>query len=77
MGRSKTILNRDAQWNEVSSIPVHKKTPFAINSVLFFTVSRKGSISKARTSQLCRLLLIGLNRRMPNGTYGGVRGATS
>ena len=32
---------------------------------------------KARTSQLCRLLLIGLNRRMPNGTYGGVRGATS
>ena len=32
---------------------------------------------KARTSQLCRLLFVGLNRRMPNGTYGGVRGATS
>ena len=32
---------------------------------------------KARTSQLCRLLLVGLNRRMPNGTYGGVKGATS
>jgi len=32
---------------------------------------------KARTSQLCRLLLIGLNRRMPNGMYGGVKGATS
>ena len=31
---------------------------------------------KARTSQLCRLLP-GLNRRMPNGTYGGVKGATS
>ena len=32
---------------------------------------------KARTPLLSRLLLIGLNRRMPNGTYGGVRGATS
>ena len=31
---------------------------------------------KARTPKLCRLLL-GLNRRMPNGTYGGVKGATS
>ena len=30
---------------------------------------------EARTSQLCRLLFE-LNRRMPNGTYGGVRGAT-
>lgn len=28
---------------------------------------------KARTSQLCRLLFE-LNRRMPNGTYDGVRG---
>ena len=30
---------------------------------------------EARTSLLRRLLLR-LNRRMPNGTYGGVRGAT-
>ena len=29
----------------------------------------------ARTSELLGLLL-GLNRRMPNGTHGGVRGAT-
>ena len=31
---------------------------------------------KARTSQLRRLLFVGLNRRMPDGTYGGVKGAT-
>ena len=33
------------RWNP---IPIHKKTPFTINSVLFFTVFRKGSISKLR-----------------------------
>ena len=81
MGRSKTILNRDAQWNEVSRLGrIYVSSEVIMYSiedvvritrcVLFFTVSRKGSISKARTSQLCRLLLIGLNRRMPNGTYG-------
>ena len=97
MGRSKSILNRDAQWNEVSRLGriyvSSEVIMYSIEDVVritrwskkvvqnlfndFFTVSRKGSISKARTSQLCRLLLIGLNRRMPNGTYGGVRGATS
>ena len=38
------------------------------------TAYNKRNPRKARTHQLCRLLFE-WNRRMPNGTYGGVRGA--
>ena len=38
------------------------------------TSNHKRNPRKARTHQLCRLLFE-WNRRMPNGTYGGVRGA--
>ena len=37
------------------------------------TSNNKRNPRKARTHQLCRLLFE-WNRRMPNGTYGGVRG---
>lgn len=36
----------------------------------------KEILAKARTSQLCRLVSVGLNRCMPNDTYGGVKGAS-
>ena len=39
------------------------------------TSNNKRNPRKARTHQLCRLLFE-LNRRMPNGTYGGVRGTS-
>ena len=40
------------------------------------TSNNKRNPRKARTHQLCRLLFE-WNRRMPNGTYGGVRGASN
>ena len=39
----------------------------------WITSNNERNPRKARTHQLCRLLFE-LNRRMPNGTYGGVRG---
>ena len=40
------------------------------------TSNNKRNPRKARTHQLCRLLFE-WNRHMPNGTYGGVRGASN
>ena len=39
------------------------------------TLHKQGNPRKTRTSKLFGLLF-GLNRRVPNGTHGGVRGAT-
>jgi hypothetical protein len=87
------ILNHTNKYYGLTSNPAHKASKIGkskAQEILFriwrplpssskshrSTLHKQKNPPKARTSELFRLLFE-LNRPMPNGTYVGVRGATS